>query len=200
MRLVASPGPGATLKMGVVAFPPYSMIAPDGSFLGFAVEVLRALAERADLPIEMVAITDAEFRPGPGTGRYDMLVRASVSPQQLKRMDFTLPIWEAPFALFTRAGEAAGISGLDDLSGRRVAARGGYRTEQLFRAQDGGEDVALRDRPAMLRALTAGKVDAGLSPSSALETSARQAGLTDRIAKVSPPVFVSQRPSPCGPA
>lgn len=191
-RFDMTPAPDV-LTVGVNHFPPYSIVREDGSFTGYAVETLRALAERAGLSFQFKAISRAAFDLGPGPGRYDILVQAGISAERSARMDFALPIEAAPFSIFVRAGERGGIAGLDDLAGRRVGVDQVDLSRRLAEAA-GDLDLSILDgEDALLRALADRRVDAILFPTRSLRQLIRREGLGQRIEEIAPPFFVSER-------
>lgn len=110
------------LTVGVRQNPPYQTVEPGGMFSGFGVEVLRGLAKRAGLALEFKRISLTEWRAGPGPGRYDLLPDMRITGERREMMDFSLPLEQVPYSVFTRAEDKGKITGLDDLAGRRVAA------------------------------------------------------------------------------
>ncbi|WP_163025944.1 transporter substrate-binding domain-containing protein [Chachezhania antarctica] len=177
------------LKVGSVGFPPNTINNADGTFSGFAVDALRNLADRAGLEIEFVAIDRAEFRAGPSSGTYDMLPLLGIGPERRERMDFTIPFETFPHSIFTRVGEATGISDLDSLEGRKVGV-GAFNMSRTVAQAHGGLDVQVYNGPAaVLNALHTGEVDAILFVSSAMRKQIKEAGLARAIEEVSPPVL-----------
>jgi len=109
-----------TLTVGVYHFPPYQVITDSGEFTGFAVEVLRDLADRAGLALAFQEINLAQWQAGPQTGSYDMLPQAGINAERRARMDFAYPLEQAELSIFVLAGQQEGVRDLDDLVGRRV--------------------------------------------------------------------------------
>lgn len=181
------------LSVGVAHFPPYQVITPDGDFTGFGVEALRGLAQRAGLDIQMKEITLEEWGLGPGPGGYDILPPISVDDARRARMDFTRPIQRSPYAIFLRAGEAQGITGLDDLTGLAVGITENNVARGLI---EGHEEfsVAVFDGPdALLRGLRDGTVDAIVYPRVTVRRLAEERGFANEIEDVPEPFMYTER-------
>lgn len=181
------------LTVGVTNFPPYTIHNDDGTFSGFSVETMRDLAELAGLSVAFKAITAQEFTAGPTATSYDILPQSGVDDDRRTRMDFTTPLERFEYAIFTRAGEAAGLSDLDSLVGRRVGVAE-LSLERRFAATQGGLDVALFEDPAaLLQGLMDGAVDAVLFSRRAMSARIQQEGLDRNIEEVTPPFRVIER-------
>ncbi|MBR9765426.1 MAG: transporter substrate-binding domain-containing protein [Rhodobacteraceae bacterium] len=181
------------LTVGITHFPPYQVVRPDGSITGFGVETLRDLAERAGLELRLTVISTEEWGRGPRSGAYDILPPISVDDARRERMDFSTAIQQSPYSIFTLAGQAEGIGGLDDLSGYRI----GVARQNVARdiaMQHGGLDLQTFEQPeALLSGLLEGEVDAILYPTMTVRRMAESRGIADRIEEVTPPFFITER-------
>ena len=190
--ILPEPAPDV-LSVGVTDFPPYSIQNDDGTFSGFAVESLRKLADLTNLNLTFEAISDAAFSAGPASDTYDVLPQAGISDSRLQVMDFTLPTERFKLAIFTRIGEAEGLSDLDSLIGKKV----GVEAVNVARrhAQNHGElDMhVVEGRAALLSALANGTVDAVLFPSNAMNVEIERQDLADSITEIDPPFEIIER-------
>lgn len=185
--------PTGSLTVGVNHFPPYQIVKDDGTFAGFGVEVLQDLADITGIDLSFVAVTPEEWVAGPGPGKVDMLATAGISASRLARMDFTLPVQEAPFSIFALASDAKGIAGLDDLAGRRVGIQEDNLAYRLVSNRDDFDLVFAEDADDLVDTLLDGRADAILYPTrNVLDTLALRS-LEDEIVEVKPPFFVSLR-------
>lgn len=187
------PPPPDVLSVGVYHFPPYQIVQPDGQFTGLSVEALRDLAERSGLTLEFEEITLAQWQAGPGPGRYDMLPQAGINDERRTRMDFTYPVERASFSIFTRAGDAEGIAGLDDLAGRKTGVQPANLARRIAERHGGLDLVYADDKLDLLTALLEGRVDAILYPTDTVRELAAELNVADQIATVEPPFFMSER-------
>ncbi|UWS81396.1 transporter substrate-binding domain-containing protein [Phaeobacter sp. G2] len=178
--------PPDVLTVGVTDFGNYTIINDDGSFSGFAVEVLQYLAELADLELKFTPITSEEWGLGPGVGPFDMLPQISVSAERASRMDFTLPIERGAFGIFMRQGETDDVLGLNDLVDRPVAIQEISRTNHDARNAGMTNIVTFDDLEPMIAALERKEVDAFLYSVDPVEAFIEQSGNDERIEMVQP--------------
>ena len=178
------------LTVGSVGFPPNTINNPDGTYSGFAVEALQNLADRAGLEIEFQTIDRAAFRAGPSSTTYDMLPLFGVSPERLQKMDFTIPFDGFPHSIFMRRGEAEGVTGLNNLVGRKVGVGVFNQSRHIAEARGDMEIHRYRGPSAVLEALLNGEVDAVLFVTAAMREAIEAAGVADAVQEVRPPFVV----------
>lgn len=181
------------LRVGVFHFPPFQVVQEDGSFTGLSVENLRELASRAGIAVSFEEITLDQWREGPQPGSYDMLPQVGVDAERSARMDFSYPVDEASFSIFTRVGEADGIASLDDLADRKVGVQQANLAYRIAREHGNLDLILAKDPDDLLETLLDGRSDAILYPTLHIQTSAQKLGVTDKIHEVTPPFFISQR-------
>lgn len=181
------------LTVGVTDFPPYSVHNDDGTFSGFAVDTFTDLADLAGLRIRYEVISDAEFGAGPSEETYDILIQAGVNAARAETMDFTLAVDRFAVAIFTRSGQAAGLSDLDSLVGRTVGVEAVNLGRRLAEGHGGLTIRVFDGRPALLQALNDGAVDAILFSSGPMNREIDAQGLTDEVEEVRPPIHISTR-------
>ena len=181
------------LLVGVRHFPPYQIVEADGSYSGFAVEVLKGLAERASLELEFTPISPEEFGLGPGAGGYDLLPQAAINAERRARMDFTLPIETSVFSIFVRKGDADGISGLSSLAGRKVGVGKQNLARRMLEAS-GIENLLLaEDANALIADLREGRVEAIVYPRATVLMLAETNEYEEEITEIMPAVFIRNR-------
>ncbi|WP_294948915.1 diguanylate cyclase [Sulfurivirga sp.] len=145
---------------------PIDYVDPDGAPRGMAVDVVQWLfthylpqyrLEHVASPTWQMALE--HFR----NGRCDLLVEAVQTPQRAGQMLFTRPYLSFPFVIITRR-DAPYISGLSDLSGRRVARQQGSALIDLLRARYPAiHIVPTRDTYSAFMAVARGEADATLA-------------------------------------
>ncbi|WP_421054367.1 substrate-binding periplasmic protein [Leisingera sp. D0M16] len=189
---IPRPVPGV-LTVGVYHNPPYQTVEPGGGFSGFGVEALRGLADRAGLALDFRQISLADWHAGPGPGRYDLLPGLRITGERRQMMDFSLPLEQVPFSLFARAGKPGEITGLDDLTGRRVAVLQSSPAQEFAVAHQGLIVLAEETEGAVLKSLLDGRADAILAPAAGTQALAREWGAAGQITAAGPLVFTSAR-------
>ena len=153
--------PGAPVLAGSEPdYPPYCIVAGDGSADGFSVELLRAALAAMG--------RDVTFRTGPwvelkqelADGRLQVLPLVGRTPEREAAYDFTFPYLTMHGAIVVREG-TSGIRVATDLAGKRVAVLQGDNAEEyLRRAGLGATIVPLPSFETALRELSGGKHDA----------------------------------------
>ncbi len=154
--------PPEVLAVGIMHYPPFQIVGQDGSFSGFGVEVFRDLAALAELKYKFVEISRAELLAGPSATGYDVIPLSASGGARRAFADFTLPLEKQSVGIYMRRGETGGISGLDDLAGRKV---GVMARSQLFEQARTLPDVELvlgTSPGEVLDLLLEGQVDAVL--------------------------------------
>ena len=181
------------LTVGVIHFPPYQVINEDGTFTGFAVEVLRQLAERAGLKLSFKPLTMEELLAGPGSARYDLLPQAGINNERLQRMVFTQPIAKSSLSMFVRAGSNQNFANLTEIAGRRVAVNASNPARALAEKQDGMELEILEKSEDLLPALLEEQTDIILYPTESMHKIISEAGLRNAIEEIEPPFHIIER-------
>ncbi len=191
----ATPSREQVAQAGLVQFtavvppdspPTYYRDQQTGAAVGFAVDVMNAVAQRAGLTvgytfeeswadiIEMMKRGQADLAPGMG-----------VSPDREEVLDFSAPIDTFPISFFVRAGHP----GIDASPG--VHAVGGIRGSVALEKLKGRANLRLvpyEGFPEGLFDLLAGKVEAFACPAPTLWQLARQSDVDDRIKVVDRPI------------
>jgi polar amino acid transport system substrate-binding protein len=135
--VAAASGTLGTIKQRGVAnvfmeakFEPYEYVAEDGSIVGLDVDLARKMFQD-DMPGVTVTFTDVEYPgllPSLIGGKADFLVSGLGSTKErLQQFDFSIPYSPTTTVAVTRA-DNADIGGVDDLSGKVVAAQTGTPT------------------------------------------------------------------------
>ena len=181
------------LRVGVLDFPPYHQMLTNGDATGFSIELLNELTELADLELQFMEISIAQWGQGPQSDTYDILPQVSFTEERAERMDFTLPIERASFSIITRAGEADGIGSIDDLNGRRVGVQAVSLVRSLVEQHEGLVPVVIDETESLLDVLLGEQVDAILYLTNPIVALAESKGVLDKIEVVEPPFYTSER-------
>jgi len=105
------------------AYPPFESKTPDGTIVGFDVDLVRAAAREAGLEAEFVDQAFDGILPGLAQGKYDAAVSAmTITAERAEVVDFTDPYFDAGQVVAVRADET-GIRGLEDLAGKTIAVQ-----------------------------------------------------------------------------
>jgi two-component system, cell cycle sensor histidine kinase and response regulator CckA len=95
---------------------PYSYVDTDGHLVGFASEVLDAVARAVNLQVERVSGPASQIRERFLNGEFDILEYHAVSPQRLPYAEFSLPFLSIQGCVFVR--KDGPVHNLRDLDGK----------------------------------------------------------------------------------
>ena len=141
-------------------FPPYEMVAGDGSFEGIDVEVAQAIADK--LGLELV-IDDMDFDAAllaVQNGKSDIVMAGvTVNEERQAVMDFSTSYANGIQVVIVPEG--SDITSVDDLEGKQIGCQRGT-TGYIYCSDDFGDDavVAYDDGLTAVQALKNGQVDA----------------------------------------
>ena len=91
---------------------------------GVAVDIVHAIATHMSQPVEIRAMDWSEAQVLVARGNADALIQINPTEERKKIYDFSYPLLESHFSIFTRA-DTIGISGITSLRGLRVGVESG---------------------------------------------------------------------------
>lgn len=118
--VLATAAQAQTLTVGAYpANPPWEVKQEDGSFVGFEVDLVNAIAEKLGMEVEYQDLGFQALFAATSSGRIDMAISSiTITDERLQNQDFTQGYYDADLALGVR--KDSGIDSLDDLSGQPV--------------------------------------------------------------------------------
>ncbi|MDA3872651.1 MAG: glutamine ABC transporter substrate-binding protein [Kiritimatiellae bacterium] len=145
-------------------FVPFEFVdSSTGELIGFDVDLLHAIAEEAELNLNINTMDFDGLVAGIRTGRYDVgIAGITITEERRESIDFSDPYYDAGLILAVQAGNEA-ISSSADLAGKRVGTRSGSTSERYL--QNHHPDASVVAFPGIVEAymdLEAGRVDAVL--------------------------------------
>jgi lysine-arginine-ornithine-binding protein len=101
-----------SLTIGVEgAFPPFNMIASDGTLSGYDIDVANDVCRRANLDCKLVAQDWDSQIPALVAGKFDAVLTMGPNPQRAKVIDFTVPYAITPNAfMVSKSGPLASLA------------------------------------------------------------------------------------------
>lgn len=174
-------------------FPPQYVLNEDGTAGGFAIEVMDAVAARADLKVTYrILDTWKEVHDALRNGEADVIPNMGITEQRRIFALFTVPVEEFNLVIFKLAGNST-IRALSDLSGRRVGTVANNVAIQIFGARtDVKLDVFETPRGA-LDALLGKTIDGLAYPEPVVWSLARERRVADRLDIVGQPLQTIRR-------
>jgi|UPI0006800476 PAS domain S-box-containing protein len=151
-----------TIRLGVdPAWPPVEFVPQDGGYSGIVSDYMKVVGEMLGVEFVIEESTSWAKVMQKARGRQLDLVPALVRDEARDSfLNFTRPYLNFPFVVFVR-DDAALITGLEDLSGKRVVVEQEYVTlDYLKRDHPDIEVVQVPTSEEALRRLSLGEVDA----------------------------------------
>ena len=152
--------PGKLTMSTNASFPPYEMVADDGSFEGIDVEVAGAIAEKLGLELQVDDMGFDAALQAAQTGKSDMVMAGvTVTEERQAVMDFSNSYATGIQSIIVPEG--SDIASPDDLAGKKIGTQRGT-TGYIYCTDDFGEDavVAYDSGLTAVQALNNGQVDA----------------------------------------
>ncbi len=175
------------------SWPPQYGIDENGNPIGFAIDVMEAIAARAGLRVRYrVMDSFAEVSEAMNAGHIDLIPNSGITPGRAATSDFTAPVEAFVVSIFVR-DDAPDIRGADDLRGHKVGVVAFNIGQRLMQDREDLELVVYRDAETALFSLVAGHVDAVVFPQPVFLNLARQVGIEDRIEVVGAPLTELKR-------
>ena len=160
-------GPADIIKRGrarigvVTGAPPFGMVDPQGTPVGYDIDMANLLAKYLGVPVEITSLTPPSRIPALEAGRVDFLCATlGATPERARTVMFTMPY--SAFRMMLMAKKGTAITGFADLAGKRVGVPRGTPQEQALvrRAPRGTNIVRFEDDATSTQALIVGQVDA----------------------------------------
>ncbi len=146
------------------SFSPVTMRGPLGEFLGYGADMMRLLAAKAGLSIELErGATFAEIYQQGKAGEIDVVVGMARTPSRRADYDFVGPFLSVPTVLFTRSDETAAITDTPDIGPRRlVLLRNHFLIPELKARHPGIALIEVERQDQVLSAVAEGAAEVGL--------------------------------------
>jgi ABC-type amino acid transport substrate-binding protein len=140
--------------------PPFGFLDEKNQPAGFDIDLVRKIAERFGVPVELVKVTSPTRIPMLVSGNVDLVAASMTHTRERDRtIDFSITYYTGGQSLLV--AKASTIAGLGDLAGKEVAVQQGTTLEKnLAQAAPQAKIVAFKDYNAAWLALAQGRVDA----------------------------------------
>jgi len=143
-------------------YPPFALVAADGSADGFSVDLLKAVVKAAGLEINFTVGPWDDIKEQLTRRQLDVLPLVSYSPERDTVYDFTAPYLRMHGTVFVRKGETT-IRSLADLKNKEVLVmRGDTAHEYAIKTGLSDRLILTEDYGKAMQLLTSGRHDAVL--------------------------------------
>lgn len=162
-----SPDLGDTLAVCTDApYEPFEFEDPDtGEFTGFDMELLREIASRLDMEMEVTVREFDGIWLAPAAGECDLVASAmTITEERAENALFSDPYFDADQSLLVLAENADQFATLDDLAGGTIGVQSGTTGEDYAEENlpEGAETRSFTEEGPIFLALESGDVDAVL--------------------------------------
>jgi len=156
--------------------PPFSFKAADGKLTGYDLDLVRAVAKRLGVGLEMTALSSAERVPLLQQGKLDFVATSMTrTPERLRDIDFSHIYFVTPHAVIVK--KSSGITSVKQLAGRKASsASTSTAGGNLKDAVPEVNLVYVRDYAIAFTALKEGAVDAFTTDETVLASIVRDDG------------------------
>jgi ABC-type amino acid transport substrate-binding protein len=146
-------------------YPPFSMIASDGTLTGAEADLAREMCKRMKVECEFVIMDYKALIPSLLQGKFDALVsQTAPTPERMQRLSFSRRLY-ANFSTFTVPASSNYVFTKEGLRGKGVKIglqRGGAGVKYLQELLGDAAEQVLYDNPDQIRMdLLAGRINAG---------------------------------------
>ena len=149
------------------AYPPYNLVAADGTLQGFDVDFAKAVCEKINADCEIVKQDWDGIIPALLAKKYNVIIASmAIRPERAEKVDFTIPYYMAPTALIaTKAsGIKAGADGFVDpasVAGKKIGVARATGFEKYAKENWPKADIVVYDNsPNADLDLVSGRLDA----------------------------------------
>ncbi|SDL57362.1 amino acid ABC transporter substrate-binding protein, PAAT family [Franzmannia pantelleriensis] len=176
------------------SFVPFEMMDPDtGEMVGFDMDIINEVAERAGFEINLTTMEFAGIIPAVQTGNQEIAIAGvTITEERAEIVDFSDPYYDSGLQIIVRA-DNDDVETIEDLEGKSIATRIGS-TSYDYLQETLGDDADITPYPGnsdMYMALLGGNVDAAFydAPNVAYFSQTRGEGRT----KVVGPLYEGQQ-------
>jgi len=149
------------IKVGTNAeYPPFEYVDESGNIVGFDVDLIKALAERAGFEVELVNTKWDGIFTALAAGEFDAVCSAAtITDERKQTVDFSDPYFNAGQSVAVLESNTE-IKGVEDLKGKRIGVQLGTTGDIEASKIEGAEVKRYEEITLAFQALANGDVDA----------------------------------------
>ena len=177
-----------TLVAGVKTdYAPFGYIDDKGVNAGFDVEIVKYLAQKLNVKVELRTVTSGNRIPMLQTGTVDLLVASiTIYKERAEVIDFSVPYVITGIKFLAKKG--SNITGYADLADKTVVYTQGTGTgDKVTKEQPKAKHLVLQDKPQAVQAILQGKAAAYIDDGPALSLFAKQHPELEVLGDAAPP-------------
>ena len=152
-----------TLRVGTEpTFAPFEfMDTKSREFVGYDIDLIRTVADKAGYDIEVVNMGFDALIPGLAAGTVDVVAAGvSITPERAERVDFTEPYYRVGLSMIVRKADAQKFPDFKSLAGQPIGVQIGTTGAEKAKGIPGAEVTSFNATSEAFMALTMGHVSA----------------------------------------
>ncbi len=146
---------------GDYSYPPYEFIDSEGNFVGFNIDIIRAVADSQDINIEIIPMEWHSAVYNLENGKIDGIIGMSESDERRAKFLFTSSTVENEQAIFVKK-ENVFIKDIKDLEGLTIGYQVGDLGEEYIENIKNSISSGYINQERLLLGLTTGEIDAAI--------------------------------------
>jgi arginine/lysine/histidine/glutamine transport system substrate-binding and permease protein len=152
---------GAAWTVGTEpAFPPFESQGDGGELVGFDIDLMKAIGEKAGVEIKFESLPFDGLIPALQAGTIDAAISGmTITEERAQTVTFSRPYFRAGLAIAV-AADSTDIKSLDDLKGKRIAVQIGTTGAEQAASVPDAKVSTFDSAPLALQELANGNVDA----------------------------------------
>jgi polar amino acid transport system substrate-binding protein len=177
-----------TLIAGVKSdYPPFGYINQSGNLVGFDIEIMKYLAARLGVKLELRQVSSANRIPMLQNGTVDVICASmGITKERVKAVDFTVPYVLGETKFLVKKG--SGIKGYADLADKTIVyTQGTPWGDAIKREQPKAKTLVFQDKPQAVIAVQQGRADAYVDDAAPILIFAQQHKELEAVGEASPP-------------
>jgi ABC-type amino acid transport substrate-binding protein len=175
---------GEALTVGSdIPYPPFEQGKP-GSYTGFDIELIEAIAEKIGRTAEVQDTSFETIFRDVSQGKFDAAISAAtITEEREKAVDFSNPYYLSEQAVLVKEG--SDIKSLEELEGKTVGVQQGTTGQELAKEKSGASEVRpYPEGPDAVNALKAGTVEAVVIDAPVAQNAVEKSGGVEIAEKV----------------
>ena len=144
-------------------YEPFEFEGDDGEQTGYDIDILRAIADDADLDLDVKDLPFDGILATLAAGECDVVASAvTITTERAEQVDFSDPYFDADQSLLVKSDEADEYATLASLAGERIGVQAGTTGETYANEHkpEGATVVSFEDADGMFAAIASGDVTA----------------------------------------
>lgn len=152
---------GGTWTVGTEpAFPPFESQGDGGELVGFDIDLMTAIGEKAGVEVTFESLPFDGLIPSLQSGTIDAAISGmTITEERAQTVDFSRPYFRAGLAIAVAEGNTE-VASLPDLEGKKIAVQIGTTGADQAKEIPDAEISTFDSAPLALQELTNGNVDA----------------------------------------